>query len=52
MQKEELETERVDDDRIMRLLKLILKAGGKKGVPQGGVCTLNQGCKRFKGEKK
>ena len=29
--------ERVDDDRIMRLLKLILKAGGKKGVPQGGV---------------
>jgi len=28
--------ERVDDDDIMRLLKLILKAGGKRGVPQGG----------------
>ena len=31
--------ERVDDDRVMRLLKLILKAGGKKGVPQGGVVS-------------
>jgi RNA-directed DNA polymerase len=31
--------ERVDDDRIMRLLKLILKASGKRGVPQGGVVT-------------
>ena len=31
--------ERVDDDRVMRLLKLILKAGGKKGVPQGGVIS-------------
>jgi RNA-directed DNA polymerase len=30
--------ERVDDDRIMRLLKLILKASGKRGVPQGGLC--------------
>ena len=29
--------ERVDDDNVMRLLKLILKAGGKRGVPQGGV---------------
>jgi len=26
---------RVDDDDIMRLLKLILKANGKRGVPQG-----------------
>ncbi len=31
--------ERVDDDKIMRLLKLILKAGGKKGVPQGGTIS-------------
>ena len=30
---------RVDDDDIMRLLKLILKASGKKGVPQGGVIS-------------
>ena len=30
---------RVDDDDIMRLLKLILKAGGKRGVPQGGVIS-------------
>jgi len=29
--------ERVNDDDIMRLLKLILKASGKRGVPQGGV---------------
>ena len=28
--------ERVQDDRVLRLLKLILKAGGKRGVPQGG----------------
>jgi RNA-directed DNA polymerase len=27
---------RVDDKDIMHLLKLILKAGGKRGVPQGG----------------
>jgi RNA-directed DNA polymerase len=27
---------RVADDSFMRLLKLILKAGGKRGVPQGG----------------
>lgn len=27
---------RINDPRIMRLLKLILKANGKKGVPQGG----------------
>ncbi len=31
--------ERVDDDRVMRLLKLILKAGGERGVPQGGVIS-------------
>jgi len=31
--------ERVDDDNVMRLLKLILKAGGKRGVPQGGVIS-------------
>jgi RNA-directed DNA polymerase len=31
--------ERVNDDDIMRLLKLILKAAGKKGVPQGGVIS-------------
>jgi RNA-directed DNA polymerase len=30
---------RVDDDRVMHLLKLILKAGGKRGVPQGGVIS-------------
>jgi RNA-directed DNA polymerase len=27
---------RVRDDQVMRLLKMILKATGKKGVPQGG----------------
>lgn len=27
---------RINDDQIMRVLKLILKAGGKLGVPQGG----------------
>jgi hypothetical protein len=30
---------RVQDDDVMRLLKMILKATGKKGVPQGGVVT-------------
>ena len=30
---------RVQDDDVMRLLKMILKATGKKGVPQGGVIT-------------
>jgi len=30
---------RVKDDDVMRLLKLILKASGKKGVPQGGVVS-------------
>lgn len=32
-------TERVNDDKVMRLLKLILKASGKRGVTQGGVNT-------------
>ncbi len=31
--------ERVNDEKIMRLLKMILKAGGKKGVPQGGTIS-------------
>jgi RNA-directed DNA polymerase len=31
--------ERVDDNKVMRLLKLMLKASGKKGVPQGGVIS-------------
>jgi RNA-directed DNA polymerase len=30
---------RVNDPKVMRLLKLILKAGGKRGVPQGGVIS-------------
>lgn len=30
---------RVQDDEIMHLIKLILKANGKKGVPQGGVIS-------------
>ena len=30
---------RVRDARVLRLLKLILKASGKKGVPQGGVIS-------------
>jgi RNA-directed DNA polymerase len=31
--------ERVDDADIMHLLKVMLKASGKKGVPQGGVIS-------------
>jgi RNA-directed DNA polymerase len=31
--------ERVDDDQVMRLLKLMLKSSGKRGVPQGGVLS-------------
>jgi RNA-directed DNA polymerase len=31
--------QRVRDAAVMRLLKMILKATGKKGVPQGGVVT-------------
>ena len=30
---------RINDPEIMRLLKMILKANGKKGVPQGGVIS-------------
>ena len=30
---------RIEDDEILHLLKLILKATGKKGVPQGGVIS-------------
>ena len=30
---------RINDPKIMRLLKLILKANGKQGVPQGGVIS-------------
>lgn len=30
---------RVDDKEVLRLLKLILKAGGRQGVPQGGVIS-------------
>ncbi len=30
---------RVNDPGVMALLKMILKAGGKKGVPQGGVIS-------------
>ena len=30
---------RVNDDDVMRLLKLMLKATGEKGVPQGGVIS-------------
>ncbi len=30
---------RVNDGDVLRLLKKILKANGKKGVPQGGVCS-------------
>ena len=32
-------SERVNDNRVMKLLKLILKASGKRGVPQGGVAS-------------
>ncbi len=31
--------DRVNDDKVMHLLKLILKASGKQGVPQGGVIS-------------
>jgi RNA-directed DNA polymerase len=31
--------QRVNDDQVMHLLKLILKAGGNRGVPQGGVIS-------------
>jgi RNA-directed DNA polymerase len=31
--------ERLQDDEVMHLLKLILKANGNKGVPQGGIIS-------------
>lgn len=31
--------QRIDDPKVMRLLKLILKANGKRGVPQGGLIS-------------
>lgn len=31
--------ERIDDDQVMQLLRLMLKANGKRGVPQGGVIS-------------
>jgi RNA-directed DNA polymerase len=31
--------ERIDDDDVMRVLKLMLKASGRRGVPQGGVIS-------------
>jgi RNA-directed DNA polymerase len=31
--------ERVNDDKVMWLLRLMLKVGGKRGVPQGGVIS-------------
>ena len=32
-------SQRIADDKIMRLLNQMLKAGGKEGVPQGGVIS-------------
>src|SRR6202142_4500627 len=32
-------SQRVDDADVMHLLKIMLKAGGKQGVPQGGVIS-------------
>jgi RNA-directed DNA polymerase len=31
--------ERIDDQEVMHLLKMILKAAGRRGVPQGGVIS-------------
>ena len=31
--------ERVNDDKVLHLLKMILKASGQRGVPQGGVIS-------------
>ena len=30
---------RIDDDDVMHLLKVMLKANGRRGVPQGGVLS-------------
>lgn len=32
-------SQRINDPKIMKLLKMILKANGKRGVPQGGVIS-------------
>lgn len=32
---------RIDDDKILRLLKLILKSTGKRGLSQGGLCEAS-----------
>ena len=32
-------TQRIRDDKVMHLLKLVLKANGKRGVPQGSVIS-------------
>lgn len=32
-------SERIQDDEVMHLIKMILKASGKEGVPQGGVIS-------------
>ena len=34
---------RVDDADVMRLLKIMLKANGQRGVPQGGVISPHRG---------
>ena len=31
--------QRVRDDQVLRLLRLIMKSGGKRGVPQGAVIS-------------
>jgi len=31
--------QRIEDERVLRLMKQVLKASGKKGVPQGGVIS-------------
>ena len=31
--------QRINDDEVLHLLKIMLKANGKQGVPQGGVST-------------
>jgi RNA-directed DNA polymerase len=36
---EKVVADRINDDKVMELLKLILKASGKRGVPQGGVIS-------------